>query len=223
MNFAMENAVLITLPLALGALTAVVLTMPRWLARSMCRHRLWRLRDEYALHVIEGRLPRHQASFELICDIESMIDCAHRVGLRDVLVFQRLHNRLSPPAHAQLVEDAARAPVDALPSDERYLLEVGWTRLERLRVAIILYGSWLGLIVVAPVAARAFLTRKASPQTATGATAPSHADTPGIDATASRPSLAATVAEEAASQSRLGRITGEYVRENRRLVAVGQN
>src|SRR5580692_11310833 len=90
--------------IVLVGLWAACMLGPRWFARSLHRHRMWRLRDDLVDDVIAGRLPRdHDAVRHLLSRMEDTLRLGPNVTLSDVLIFHRHLAKLSPFAR-RLVE-----------------------------------------------------------------------------------------------------------------------
>jgi hypothetical protein len=147
----MTEAVLVV-TLIVGPLTAyaVVLTLPRWFARSLHGHRLWRLRDALVDQVLDGDLPKnHPAIQQLIATMDAVLDDKH-VSLMDVYIV-KWACRDADPAFVQAQAKAGlRCPLDGLDAKEREL--VTWYR-ERFQVLIVgsmLLGSWFGIAHIVP-------------------------------------------------------------------------
>ena len=147
----MTNALLI-LGLIVGPLAAyiVVLTLPRWFARSLHRHRMWRLRDTVVDDVLDGRLPRENPAVrQLIATMDGVLRDQH-ANLLDVYIVRRAC-RDADPAFLKAGEKLGlRCPLDGLSTEQRKVVERYRESFQILLVGSMLLGSWFGIAHILP-------------------------------------------------------------------------
>jgi hypothetical protein len=144
----MTNAILIVF-LIVGPLVAylVVLTLPKWLARSLHGHRMWRLRDAVVDDALRGQLPRdHKAVQQLLRFMDAALH-DERATLLDMYIVRRA---CSPELLAATQKQGFGCPLDGLSANERKLVEDYRTRFMTLLVGSMLLGSWFGIAHILP-------------------------------------------------------------------------
>lgn len=137
----------VALGVAGGGLLVAFITLPRWLMRSLHRHRLWRFRDHVAFEILDGTLPSHAASWALLNSIEASIECDHRISVLRVWLFRPTYKRLSSEARERVLRRFEPA-LGTLTGGERKLISDRRERLSVLRTGSALLGSWIGLALV---------------------------------------------------------------------------
>lgn len=145
----MTNAILVGWSIVVVVLWVALLTMPRWVVRSLGRHRLWRHRDRVVNMILSGHLPDHPAVYALLEDIESAIRMSSDRSLYRNLSAARAIRKLSPDAYQRWKDIVSRPSPKGLTDPELRLLEEYRERLRILHVGTALLGSWLGLVIVA--------------------------------------------------------------------------
>ncbi len=147
----MTNALFI-LVLIVGPLLAfvVVLTLPRWFARSLHGHRMWRLRDAVVDDVLAGDLSRdHKAVQHLIGIMDAVLNSKH-VALLDVYIVRRV-SKDADPAFRKLARNQGLAcPLDGLSPPESQRIEAYRERFMTLLAGSMLLGSWFGIAHILP-------------------------------------------------------------------------
>jgi len=104
-------------------IVVALFTVPRWFARSLHRHRFWRLRDEIADDVLTGVLPGdHPAVQQLRSRVRRVIDTSSGVTLLSGLVFHRWATQLSTEARAELQRRTDPRALDGLEPTQCELL-----------------------------------------------------------------------------------------------------
>lgn len=144
--------VLIVLALATLALAFfyVLVTIPRWLFRSLHRYRLWRIRDCLVDDVIDGQLPAdHPAVGELLEQIDHAVTRIDRYTVWDGLILSTLEHRLSDDAQAALSQHERESSADDLTREQQALLLAHRGSFTVAVAATLLLGSWLGVVLVA--------------------------------------------------------------------------
>lgn len=134
--------------LSIGLLTCSVLavwvaflTLPKWFNVSMCRRKMWQLRDEAHAHY---RNTGDIAFRDVVSLVEASIRVADQVTFAQAGIhFMLVRNGFRPP----------RAPSVVSPEDSNVeLVRELLCRHENLRTWTIFVSSWLGLIIgAAPV------------------------------------------------------------------------
>ncbi len=143
------TVITITLCVAVWALFVALVTMPRWFARSLHGHRLWRLRDELADALIAGRLPQdHEAVQDLLLTAQFAAERGKRWTMIDVYLCWLVMRRMDPESRAAL-EVQANIPYGDLSAAEVELFEGFRERFAVLVTGSMLLGSWVGLATVA--------------------------------------------------------------------------
>ncbi|HYD09286.1 MAG TPA: hypothetical protein VEA78_04210 [Acidimicrobiales bacterium] len=129
-----------------------VIRMPKWFARKVHRHRLWRVRDGFVDDLIDGHLPRdHPAVVEFLGRIEGTI-ANYNVLTPSWFLVSRLIWRVGGGTQLDRELDARMAPhlsLDGLSPDEQEALENYREWHDVLLTGSVLLGSWVGLGVVA--------------------------------------------------------------------------
>ncbi len=147
----MKDAVLIAF-LIVGPLVAcvVVLTLPKWFARSLHGHRIWRLRDQVVDDVHDGRLPRdHKAVQHLIRVMNGILRDKHDT-LLDVYIVRRACRGADPAFLASTQKQGFGCTLEGLNPDERELVEDYRRRFVTLLAGSMLLGSWFGIAHIMP-------------------------------------------------------------------------
>lgn len=147
----MNNALLI-LVLIVGSLSAfvVVLTLPRWFARSLHGHRMWRLRDAVVDDVLAGDLSRdNKAVQHLVGSMDAVLNSRH-VALLDVYIIRHVSKRADPALRKLAQKQGFACPLDGLSAAERQRVEEYRERFLTLLVGSMLLGSWLGIAHIVP-------------------------------------------------------------------------
>ena len=199
-----------------GGLLVAFITLPRWLMRSLHRHRLWRFRDHVALEILDGTLPSHPASWALLNSIEASIECDHRISVLRVWLFRPTYRRLSSEARERVLRRFEPA-LGTLTGGERKLISDRRERLSVLRTGSALLGSWIGLAlvilalprVVPQVVADVRSARRASPL----ADSPPSTVVFRIEADTATRAVVRKATDTAAVRSRLGRLVSSTIDE----------
>lgn len=147
----MKNWLIIFL-LIVGPLAAylVVLTLPKWFARSLHGHRIWRLRDAVVDDVLDGNLPRdHQAVQHLVRIMDAVLR-EKRATLLDVYIVRRACRGMDPAFLSASQKQGLGCPLDGLNPDERKRIEEYRERFMTLLVGSMLLGSWFGIAHIVP-------------------------------------------------------------------------
>jgi len=147
----MTEAVLIPV-LIIGPLAAyvVVLTLPRWFARSLHGHRMWRLRDALVDEILDGRLaPEHDAVRHLVAMMDGVLHDRHAT-LMDVYVVRWACRDADPAFLAANDNVGLRCSLDGLNETERQRVEAYRERFQVLLVGSMLLGSWFGIAHIVP-------------------------------------------------------------------------
>lgn len=128
---------------AIGLFAGVV-TWPHWFVQSMCRHRLWALRDDVSDDILAGRLPYdHDAVRQLANHLEYAVhDLAH-IHVIDVVAWH-LATKRAP----NTVRELGRIDLAGLSESERELFCRRRERMMFLTTVMIMLGSWIGLFYV---------------------------------------------------------------------------
>jgi hypothetical protein len=138
---------IIIMLIVLIGLWAACMLGPRWFARSLHRHRMWRLRDELVDDMIVGRFPRdHDAVRHLQGKMDTTLRLGPNVTLSDVLIFHRYLAKLSPSARRFVAKP--ECPTDGLSDDQRAALKKYEDEFGLLVVGLLFLGSWFGLIFI---------------------------------------------------------------------------
>lgn len=127
------------------ALFVAFLRAPQWCMRSLHRHRLWRLRDEIADDLIDGRLPKdHAAARELLRRAELAIE--ETTSMLGFYVWAWVSRRSDP----MLVRSFRRkgASFDGLSSTQRERIIAHRECLGYLSASSVLTGTWVGLATI---------------------------------------------------------------------------
>jgi hypothetical protein len=134
---------------ATWALFIALVSMPRWFARTLHGHRLWRLRDEFVDALIAGQLPRdHEAVRLMLLDMEFVAQNGKQLTMLDLYICRWLVRRMDPESRAVL-EGQLDIPHEDLSQAERELFESFYARFSMLAGGSMLLGSWIGLATVA--------------------------------------------------------------------------
>ena len=129
--------------LLLFGLTAAFVTLPRWFARSLHRHRLWRLRDAIVDQIIDGSLPGdHPAVKEIQQRVEDTICVCGKLILLHLWLFHRASKRVG-------VRPAPRFPsLTGLSPEQAELVTQYRQSWDILCTGMVLLGTWVGVGVV---------------------------------------------------------------------------
>jgi hypothetical protein len=119
-----------------------VVTWPRWFVQSICKHRLWVLRDAVSDDILDGRLPyEHEAVRQLAMNLEYAVHDMTRVHIVDVWAWHLAIRRVKPKNREALAE----APLAGLSEAQRSLLCERRQQMMFLTMTMILLGSWIGV------------------------------------------------------------------------------
>ncbi len=143
----MNNALLIFVLIA-GPLVAyvVVLLLPRWFARSLHRHRMWRLRDTVVDDILAGTIPRdHNAVKQLVSGMDTMLRKKQMITLLDVYTIKWASKGVDPDLLKAKRDEGFRCPLDGLSRAERERIEAYREEFMTLLVGSVLLGSWFGI------------------------------------------------------------------------------
>jgi hypothetical protein len=139
------NAVLLMLLVPAG-LVAAFATVPRWFARSLSKHALWRLRDDVVDDVIDGRLPSGDAAVqELVARVEWAIEESRSFDLLHLIVWSRARRTLPLETSKRL---AVVPDLKKLSTDQASRVIAHRKRFDRVAIRAVLLSSWLGVAVV---------------------------------------------------------------------------
>jgi hypothetical protein len=132
-------------------LFAGVVTLPRWFARSLWKHRLWVLRDCVVDDVIDQRLPYdHPAVRDLVQRLEMVVhDMAH-MHIVDMWAWRRAYRNAPPTAQEELLKGSG---VRGLSEQQIARVCEHRERMLFLTTSMIFTGSWIGIGYVARFAA----------------------------------------------------------------------
>jgi hypothetical protein len=143
----MNNALLIFVLIA-GPLVAyvVVLLLPRWFARSLHRHRMWRLRDTVVDDVLAGTLPRdHTAVKQLVFGMDAMLRRKQIITFLDVYTMKWASKGIDPGLREASQAKGFHCSLDGLSRDEQERIEAYRAQFMTLLVGSVLLGSWFGI------------------------------------------------------------------------------
>lgn len=139
-----STVVTVALILVPTGLFVALLRAPHWFSRSLHRHILWRLRDEIADDVIDGRLPQqHPAVRGLLRRAERVIELTSEMTMLDLFVWSWVWKRSDPK-----LREASRRPEISragLSEPQIALVNKYHERLGMLSSSSILFGTWLGI------------------------------------------------------------------------------
>jgi hypothetical protein len=180
-------------------LSLLLLAMPRWLGRSMFKHRLWRLRDQVVDDIIDGKLPRsHPAVGDLERHIEWALGEARSFDMLHLLVWRWAVRKVDPATREMVAKPCS---LDGLDAGERAMVEGYRARLRFLSSSAMLCTSWIGLAVVAWLLPHAIRTARRTRR----------------ERAPSPPTVIHIAAHEAVESTRLGASSREFVRLKRSL------
>lgn len=129
-----------------AVLVVAVARMPRWYARSVCKHALWRLRDDVVDAKLAGRLPAdHPAVTELVERVEWAIEESRSFDLLHLWVWNRAFRGLPADTARKLKQVPNLVSLDGA---QRTLVEGYRVRYNRVAVTAILLSSWVGIALV---------------------------------------------------------------------------
>lgn len=144
MPLELQIALLIAVPTGVWI---AILRMPYWFARSLHRHRMWRLRDAVADDMIDGRLPKdHPAVRELLRRTELAISELQSITAVTFYVFARVRRRSDRGVFDRM--RAKRASLDGLTGEQRARLEAHHECLSYLCASTVLTGTWVGIATI---------------------------------------------------------------------------
>jgi hypothetical protein len=132
---------------ALAAWAGVIFLIP-WCQRGKFRHRLWQLRDQISDDIIEGRLPHHEAVYDLRSLVDFLVKEARQVTLANMLLSRITMARL--PRDKSSYEGTSS---QGLEPQQVALLEYYRKLLYRTANAHLISGSvsgWFGAVLVIP-------------------------------------------------------------------------
>lgn len=154
----MAIGTIVVVDLLVIGLAYAVVTLPRWFARSLYRHRLWRFRDQLADDILSERLPRHPAVLDLFASANVAIREVNNVSLVHLFAFRRHRARLSAEARAALTRAAADPHLDGLNPVQAARVERCRAHLVDLVAGTLLLGSWAGVLTVLALYPKALRT-----------------------------------------------------------------
>jgi hypothetical protein len=147
----MTNALLIIVmiggPLCLYV---VVLTLPRWFARSLHGHRMWRLRDALVDDVLGGKLPRdNEAVKQLVVLIDGAVHDRH-TSLLDVYIVGWACRSADPEFLRRYDKAGLSCPLDGLTVAQQQEVMRYREQFKLLYAGSMLLGSWFGIAHILP-------------------------------------------------------------------------
>jgi hypothetical protein len=135
--------------LALILTCAMIATAPRWFSRSLHRHRLWHLRDNFVDDVIAKRLPAdHPAIQQLLWHLRSSLDNGPGNRALDITVFRWAKKSLSPAARQELATRAGLCSTEGLTPEQMERVKQYREQFETLLVGMLMLGSIWGTLIV---------------------------------------------------------------------------
>lgn len=181
--------VILAIPLVL--LVAVV-TMPRWCIRSLAKHALWRLRDDIVDDTITGELPTdHKAVREIVAMAEWAIRDGRSFDLLHLVVWWRACRNIPEETRRALQQEVTLV---GLTDEQAERVKAYRARYVQVAITALMLSSWMGVATVLRFAVPAILRARAeAPETIRVGSAVQRA------------------ASAAASETRLGRYSREYV------------
>lgn len=127
-----------------------LLTVPRWFARSIARHRLWRLRDVIVGEMVVGELPpAHPAVHQLAKRADLAARDGLSVTLLDVVALDRGLRSVDPSTRIRLRHSVKLCPTAGLTKKQRELVDKYREELELYLAGFLILGSWYGLFQIA--------------------------------------------------------------------------
>jgi hypothetical protein len=127
-----------------------VLTLPRWFARSIGRHRLWRLRDVIVGKMVIGDLPPGHPA---VRQLGKRVDLAARDGLSvtllNVVALDRGLRSVNPSTRTRLMHSVKLCPTTGLTEEQRELVDTYRRQFELYLAGFLILGSWYGLFQIA--------------------------------------------------------------------------
>ncbi len=129
----------------------LLMTLPRWFARSLGQDRIWRLRDELVADIVLNEaLPKdHIVVQQLLRRMDWAVREGKHFTLLNVYVTARISPRMDRLEDEELYNDTTQWSLEGLGRRERELLLRYRHTFESLFVGSLLLGSWLGLAKVA--------------------------------------------------------------------------
>jgi hypothetical protein len=127
-----------------------MLRVPDWFARSLVRHRLWRLRDQIVDDVLAGRLPgTHAAVKELLRRTDWTIRKGTELNMLAFHVWAWVLRRSDEDARKPVLRATPEpASLKGLAEDERERVDQYREHLALLASASVLLGTWVGIATV---------------------------------------------------------------------------
>jgi hypothetical protein len=129
----MTTLLILFLSAASIAIFVALVTLPWWFARSMHRHRIWRLRDTLVDDMICGRLPSdHKAVRQILDRVEGALDHGHRLTMLDLVVWMVANRGTDPSTRRYMEQAVADCPLAGLDSEQAKCVHIGY----------VLYSDW---------------------------------------------------------------------------------
>jgi len=145
----MAIVTVLLLAVAFTGFVVALVTTPRWFARSLHRHRIWRLRDSLVNAMLEDMLPmKHPAVRRLLGHMDFCLANESKVRAIDFAVFRWAFDGISPLAKEEIARKSAMPPTDDMSDDQRALLTTYSERYKTLLAGSVLLGSWFGIATV---------------------------------------------------------------------------
>jgi hypothetical protein len=159
----MNEVIVIALVLATVVALVVLLTLPRWFARSIGQERMWRLRDRLVKNIwVNHELPSdHPAVVQLIEVMDRVLREGKHYTLLHVYLLDRTFGRLDQTKFQEMKENRKES-LSGLTSEERIALKRYRDEFELLFAGSLLLGSWFGLLQVARFAPRVYRGQETS-------------------------------------------------------------
>ena len=141
-------AFVIGMSVVLIVFSAAIVSMPRWCARSLHRHRMWALRDALIDDILAGRLAGKDEAVQELRQVMEFIIHDHHLSTIDLRVFAWAERKASPATRKALKENAQWSSIDGLPLETKILIKHYREKFEVLTVGLFMLGSWTGLLAI---------------------------------------------------------------------------
>jgi hypothetical protein len=147
------------------ALFVALLRLPKWFARSLGRHRLWRLRDVIVHDMVVGELPvDHPAVLQLARRADLAARDGLSVTLLDVVALDRGLRSVDSSVRKKAIHSVKLCPTTGLTEEQHDLVSQYREELELYLAGFLILGSWYGLLQIAKRIPRALQRQLAERQ-----------------------------------------------------------
>jgi hypothetical protein len=135
--------------------------IPTWFVRSLHCHRMWRLRDQIAFDILDGRLDgQHPAVRQLLLDATRTASMHHEISTPRLIAAVDVQRRLSPAAKEKFRQELRPLPTTGLLKEQEELVVARRRQSSLLDAESVLLGSWLGVAMVLLLLPKAFIARR---------------------------------------------------------------